>query len=121
MHLAEYLGIPSEVLSRTPTTDTYSLAQTQEEFYFALPYEPMDLCLWAVDHGVPAAEVAPVIGITEEQVERVFRDIAAKRRAARYLHHVPTPFRRGLTVCGIAGSLSLRADVRLPRSRTCWR
>ena len=93
--LAEHLGIPLEVLSRTPTTDTYSLAQTQEEFYFALPYEPMDLCLWAVDHGVPAAEVAPVIGITEEQVERVFRDIAAKRRAARYLHHVPTPFRRG--------------------------
>lgn len=93
--LAEHLGIPSEVLSRTPTTDTYSLAQTQEEFYFALPYEPMDLCLWAADHDVPAADVAPVIGLTVEQVERVFRDIAAKRRAARYLHHVPAPFGRG--------------------------
>ena len=72
--------IPAEIRARQPTTDTYSLAQTQEEFYFALPYAEMDLCLWAVDHGVPAAEVAPAIGLTAKQVERVFRDIEAKRR-----------------------------------------
>ena len=93
--LAAHLGIPPEILSRTPTTDTYSLEQTQEEFYFALPHEPMDLCLWAVDHDVPATDVAPVIGLTIDQVQRVFRDIAAKRRVARYLHYVPAPFERG--------------------------
>ena len=93
--LAAHLGIPPKILSRTPTTDTYSLEQTQEEFYFALPHEPMDLCLWAVDHDVPATDVAPVIGLTIDQVQRVFRDIAAKRRVARYLHYVPAPFERG--------------------------
>ena len=92
--LAEYLDIPSEIRSRTPTTDTYSLEQTQEEFYFALPHTQMDLCLWAVDHGVSAVQVGPVIGLTEAEVERVFRDIVAKRRVARYLHHVPAPFPR---------------------------
>jgi NAD+ synthase len=92
--LAEHLGVPQEIRERLPTSDTYSLAQTQEEFYFALPYREMDLCLWAVDHGVPAAEVGPAIGLTEEQVERVFRDIEAKRRVRHYLHAVPTPLRR---------------------------
>jgi NAD+ synthase len=91
--LAEYLGVPEEIRARQPTTDTYSLPQTQEEFYFALPYQEMDLCLWAVNHGVPARDVGPAIGLTEEQVERVFRDIEAKRRVSRYLHHVPAPFR----------------------------
>ncbi len=89
--LAEHLGVPQEIRARQPTTDTFSLPQTQEEFYFALPYREMDLCLWAVDHGVPAREVGPAIGLTEEQVARVFRDIEAKRRVSRYLHHVPTP------------------------------
>ena len=56
--LAEYLGVPDEIRRRPPTTDTYSLPQTQEEFYFALPYDQMDLCLYALNHGVPAAEVA---------------------------------------------------------------
>ena len=89
--LGAHLGVPQEIRERLPTTDTYSRAQSQEEFYFALPYREMDLCLWAVDHAVPAAEVGPAIGLTEDQVERVFRDIAAKRRVSRYLHAVPAP------------------------------
>ena len=87
--LAEYLGIPEEIRKRPPTTDTYSLPQTQEEFYFALPYDRMDLCLYAHNNAVTAADVAPAVGLTAEQVERVFHDIEAKRRATRYLHSAP--------------------------------
>lgn len=87
--LAEHLGVPEEIRRRPPTTDTFSLAQTQEEFYFALPYREMDLCLWAHEHAAPPAEVAPVLGLTPEQVERVYRDIEAKRRVSRYLHQAP--------------------------------
>ena len=87
--LARYLDIPAEICSRPPTTDTFPLEQTQEEFYFALPYDRMDLCLHAHNHGVPAADVAPAVGLTVEQVERVYRDIEAKRRATRYLHASP--------------------------------
>jgi NAD+ synthase len=87
--LAEYLGVPEEIRRRPPTTDTWSLAQTQEEFYFALPYERMDLCLYGLEHGVPAEEVGEAVGLKPEQVERVWRDIASKRKAARYLHRSP--------------------------------
>lgn len=87
--LAEHLGIPEEVRRRPPTTDTFSMPQTQEEFYFALPYDRMDLCLYAKNHGVSAEEVAPIVELTTEQVERVFKDIDAKRRATRYLHLAP--------------------------------
>lgn len=86
--LARHLGVPEAICSRRPTTDTFSLPQSQEEFYFALPYERMDLCLWAFNHGVPAAEAAEVVDLTNEQVERVYRDIQAKRRATQY-HHLP--------------------------------
>lgn len=89
--LAEFVGVPDEILARPPTTDTFSLPQTQEEFYFALPYRETDLCLWALDHDLPAAEVAPAVGLASDQVDRIFRDLRAKRRAARSLHHVPRP------------------------------
>ena len=87
--LAAHLGIPEEIRRRPPTTDTFSMPQTQEEFYFALPYDRMDLCLYAVNHGIPAEEVAPAVALTSEQVGRVFKDIEAKRRATRYLHTPP--------------------------------
>ncbi len=87
--LAEHLGVPEEIRRRPPTTDTFSMAQTQEEFYFALPYADMDACLWAHDHGTPPAEVAAALRLEPAQVERVYRDIEAKRRATRYLHQPP--------------------------------
>ena len=87
--LAEYLGVPEEIRRRPPTTDTWSLAQTQEEFYFSLPYREMDLCLYGLNHGISAEDVAGAANLSEAQVERVWRDIAAKRRATRYLHAAP--------------------------------
>jgi NAD+ synthase len=87
--LAEVLGVPSEIRSRPPTTDTYSMPQSQEEFYFSLPYDKMDLCLYAVDHGMVPEQVADAVELTPEQVQRVFQDIAGKRRVSRYLHAAP--------------------------------
>ena len=87
--LARHLGVPEEVTSRPPTTDTFSMSQTQEEFFFALPYAQMDRCLHAYESGVPAAAIAVELGLTQPQVARVYRDIEAKRRAARYLHAAP--------------------------------
>jgi NAD+ synthase len=87
--LGRYLAVPEEILGRHPTTDTFSLAQSQEEFYFSLPFEKMDLCLYAHNHGVPPAEAAEAAGLTSEQVERVYADIEAKRRHTVPLHLGP--------------------------------
>ena len=87
--LAEYLGVPEEIRLRPPTTDTYSLEQSQEEFYFALPYEKMDLSIYARDPGIAPAELADALGLTAEQAAKVYSVIDAKRRAARYLHLPP--------------------------------
>jgi NAD+ synthase len=84
--LARYLDLPREVCEAVPTTDTYSLAQGQDEFYFALPYAQMDLALWAYNHRVEPAELGRALGLDTQAAELVYADIAAKRRAARYLH-----------------------------------
>jgi NAD+ synthase len=83
--LAEYLAVPEEIRRQPPSTDTYSLPQTQEEFYFALPYNQMDLALYAFLHGIPAEEAGPALGLTAEQVDRVYRDVVAKQRIAARL------------------------------------
>jgi NAD+ synthase len=87
--LAAALGVPEEICARPPTTDTYSLPQSQEEFYFALPYSLMDRCLAAHDHALTPSQTAARTGLSVEQVQRVFDDIEAKRRAAAYLHAAP--------------------------------
>jgi NAD+ synthase len=87
--LAAYLDIPREIQERPPTTDTYPLDQSQEEFYFPLPYDRMDLCLYAKNHGLLPEEIASAIELTTEQAARVYRVIDATRNATRYLHNRP--------------------------------
>ncbi len=87
--LARHFGLPEEICSAQPTTDTYSLHQGQDEFYFALPYQKMDLALWAHNHGYPAAALAATLGVSIEQAAFVYRDIEAKRRTTHYLHAAP--------------------------------
>ena len=87
--LGRFLGLPESTLSADPTTDTYSLEQSQDEFYFVLPYHLMDIALFGLNHGKTHAEVAEETGLTPEQVGRVFRDIQAKRKTTLPLHRKP--------------------------------
>jgi NAD+ synthase len=87
--LARYLGVPQGIIDRTPTTDTYSAECTQEEFYFRLPFELMDLIWYGFEHAVPAAEVASALALSEDQVARVYRDLGQKARSTAYLRAAP--------------------------------
>jgi len=87
--LADHLGVPEEIRRRPPTTDTWSMPQSQEEYYFSVDHATMDLCLYALDNGVSAADLAVGTGLSLEQIQTVWRDIAAKRRVAEYLHASP--------------------------------
>lgn len=87
--LGEHLGVPDEILSRPPTSDTYSAGSTQEEFFFRLPFELMDLLWYALEHGVSASTAATELGLTPEQVERVYADLLRKERTTAYLRTPP--------------------------------
>ncbi|HEY1374576.1 MAG TPA: NAD(+) synthase [Candidatus Binatia bacterium] len=87
--LAAALGIPEEIRQRPPTTDTYSLEQSQEEFYFSLPLMQMDVCLYAKNRGIPPEEVAAAAGLTAAAAAEVYKQIDSKKIATRYLHLAP--------------------------------
>lgn len=87
--LAHYLGVTQEIIARTPTTDTYTAECSQEEFYFRLPFEQMDLIWYGLDHDIPAADVAAALQISPQQVEHVYRDLAQKSRSTEYLRAKP--------------------------------
>lgn len=84
--MARHLRLPASICSTTPTTDTYTLPQGQDEFYFSLPYAEMDAALWSLNNGRTAAELAALLGIDEAHAAKVYADIESKRRTTAYLH-----------------------------------
>lgn len=98
--LAKYLQLPASVCNARPTTDTYSMAQGQDEFYFALPYEQMDIALLARNIGAPASRLAAELGISEDHANHIYRDIDVKRRTTAVLHW------QGITVDPVEGPMT---------------
>ncbi len=87
--LAKHFKLPEEICTAAPTTDTYSMPQGQDEFYFALPYDKMDLALWSLNHNVPAFELAELLECSEAQAQFVYNDILSKRKTTKYQHSRP--------------------------------
>jgi NAD+ synthase len=87
--LADFLEIPKEIIDRTPTTDTYSAEQTQEEFFYQLPYDLMDLYWFGFENGYSAMEVANAMKTTEEEVKALFANFERKKRTTEYLRMAP--------------------------------
>jgi NAD+ synthase len=84
--LAEYLSVPASITGRPPSTDTYSLPQSQEEFFFSLPLAELDQVLFGYREGLAPAMLAPGLGLTEERVTLAYREIDRKRAVAQPLH-----------------------------------
>jgi len=87
--IAEYLGVIREIIDRAPSPDTYSFVVTDEEFYFRMPYDTLDLLLYAWENSVPVGEVCGAMGLTEEQVKRAFRDFTSKHSATKHFGALP--------------------------------
>jgi len=102
--LARHMGLPDLICNATPTTDTYSLSQGQDEFYYALPYKEMDVALWHVNQGLPPAQLAERLGLSEQQATYIYQDIEAKRRTTAPLHW------SGLLMEPVTGPLPRPAD-----------
>ena len=84
--MAEYLGLPEPICRSIPTTDTYSLTQGQDEFYYALAYKEMDIALWAYNEGLSPVELSNILKIDVDRAGYVYADIQAKRKTTAHLH-----------------------------------
>lgn len=87
--LGEYLGIPGEILDRTPSPDTYSLPVSDKDFYFCLPYDTVDLLIYAMRNGIPGEKVAEDLGLQKEGVARAMKDLKRKQQGTEHLRQLP--------------------------------
>jgi len=90
--LAQYLGVPEEIINRTPTSDTYSAEQTQEEFFFQMPFMEMDLIGYGMENGISAEEVGIVLNKTTEEITHIFNNLIRKKKTTEYLRMAPITY-----------------------------
>ena len=87
--IASHIGVPQEIIDRTPTTDTYTAEQTQEDFFYQMPFVEMDLIWYGWENDYPADEVGKVMNRSTEDIENIYRNFERKRKTTEYLRMRP--------------------------------
>jgi len=87
--LSNYLNVTPEIIDRQPSPDTFSLPVSDQEFFFRIPFDKLDYLLYAWEHELAASEVASVLELDEEAVDRAYKDFTSKYRATAHLRDVP--------------------------------
>jgi len=86
--LSEHLGVIQEIIDRPPSPDTFSLPVSDQEFFFRIAFDKLDHLLYAWEHEVSAEEAGKVLDLSEEAVERAYKDFTSKYRATAHLREV---------------------------------
>ena len=87
--IGKYFDMPDEIQNRVPTTDTYSAEQTQEEFFFRLPFDILDTIWYGWEKDVAPVDIAKALNLTPDQVEIAIADIKRKKATTEYLRMNP--------------------------------
>jgi NAD+ synthase len=87
--LARYLNVIEEIINRAPSPDTFSYEVSDEEFYFRMPYDKLDLLLYAWENDISGSDVCNVMDLKDDQVKRAFRDFSSKYNATKHLREQP--------------------------------
>jgi NAD+ synthase len=87
--LARYLGIPEEIQRLEPKVSEFSADCSQQELYFRLPFEMLDLIWAGYEQGVAPQALSEILNLSVEQVDGVIQDIIRKQRTTEYLRRMP--------------------------------
>ena len=94
--LAEYLNVPEVILQRKPSPDTYSLEVSDTEFYYCIPFDKLDLLLYAYENQVDMTKIKDELFLEESQIKRAFSDFERKRKMTEHFRYLP-PFPSNVT------------------------
>ena len=81
--LGKYLEIPNEIIDRKASPDTWSFGVSDEEFFYSLPYEIVDLVLFAKEKSVTLNDICSTLDLKEEKVKRILNSIERKLQASK--------------------------------------
>ncbi len=90
--LAEYLNVPSEIIQREASPDTWSFDISDEEFFFSLTYDIIDLMLYAREKSIPLNEVCSILELDEDKVKRILKSQERKWNSSKTSRIFPPSF-----------------------------
>ena len=87
--IGEFLKIPKEILEKDASPDIWSLKTSDEEFFYSVPYNVVDLILYARENKMTESEIEKVSDLPSEQIRRLIQFQNQKQVKSQHMREIP--------------------------------
>ena len=87
--LGKFLNIPKEILLKDASPDVWSFTTNDEEFFYSVPYETVDLILYARENNLTVKEIQKFSNLSEENIENLLRLQNQKQNKSQHMREIP--------------------------------
>ena len=87
--IGNFLNVPEEILNNDASPDVWSYSTTDEEFFYTVPYEIVDLILYAREKKLSIMEIKKLSNLPEEKIQNLLRFQDIKQRKSQHMRDLP--------------------------------
>jgi len=87
--LGKFLEIPKEILVSKASPDIWSFSTSDEEFFYTVPYNIVDLILYARENKLSISDVQKISDLKIEDIENLFQMQNIKQIKSQHMREIP--------------------------------
>jgi len=87
--IGNFLNVPEDILNNDASPDVWSYSTTDEEFFYTVPYEIVDLILYAREKKLSIVEIKKLSNLPEEKIQNLLRFQDIKQRKSQHMRDLP--------------------------------
>jgi len=87
--IAKFLKLPEEIINQDASPDVWSFKTSDEEFFYAVPYNIVDLILYGRENNISITEIAKFSNLGSEKVEKLIQFQNQKQNRSQTMREKP--------------------------------
>ena len=84
-----FLKLPEEIINQDASPDVWSFKTSDEEFFYAVPYNIVDLILYAREKNLSIKEITNFTNLSSEKIEKLIQFQNQKQNKSQTMRENP--------------------------------
>ena len=95
--LGKILKVPKEIISKDASPDVWSFSTSDKEFFYSIPYDLVDLILYAREKKLSNKEIQENSNLSVEEIEKLVHLQNQKERKSQHMREIPHSWKSNFT------------------------
>lgn len=94
--IGDFFHVHPDIMNNDASPDVWSYRTTDEEFFYTVPYDVVDLILYSRENKLSISEIKKISDLSEEKIQRLLRFQDVKQQKTQHMRKLPPQWKPNL-------------------------